>query len=74
VNPSQWPSDQGYRYLEINVTRKAEHDVAPGAGHFDLGSSPPGGSPGESPGPSLLPWREPIGPAPHVGDLDLHSL
>jgi hypothetical protein len=58
VNPSQCPTDQGYRYLEINVTRKVKHD----------------GSPGESPGPSLLPWREPIGPAPHVGDLDLHSL
>jgi hypothetical protein len=35
VNPSRCPTDQGYRYLEINVTRKVELDVAPGAGNFD---------------------------------------
>ncbi len=26
VNPSRCPTDQGYRYLEINVTRKVEND------------------------------------------------
>jgi len=26
VNPSRCPTDQGYRYLEINVTRKVEDD------------------------------------------------
>lgn len=36
VNASRCPTDQGYRYLEINVTRKIEQDVAPGLGHFDL--------------------------------------
>ena len=35
VNASRCPTDQGYRYLEINVTRKVELDVAPGAGNFD---------------------------------------
>lgn len=35
VNPSRCPTDQGYRYLEINVTRDVEFDVAPGAGHVD---------------------------------------
>src|SRR4030095_7688623 len=28
VNPSRSPTDQVYRYLEINVTRKVENDVA----------------------------------------------
>ena len=28
VNPSRCPTDQGYRYLEINVTRKVDGDVA----------------------------------------------
>jgi hypothetical protein len=41
VNPSRCPTDQGYRYLEINVTRKVEHDVAPGAGHFDASQTTP---------------------------------
>jgi len=27
VNPSRCPTDQGYRYLEINVTRKVENDL-----------------------------------------------
>jgi hypothetical protein len=36
VNPSKCPTDQGYRYLEINVTRKIELNTAPGAGHYDL--------------------------------------
>jgi hypothetical protein len=35
VNPARCPTDQGYRYLEINVTRKVEADFAPGAGNFD---------------------------------------
>ena len=35
VNAAQCPTDDGYRYLEINVTREVELDVAPGAGHFD---------------------------------------
>ena len=30
VNPSQCPTDQGYRYLEINVTRKVEGDPTQG--------------------------------------------
>ena len=28
VNPARCPTDQGYRYLEINVTRKVEGDLA----------------------------------------------
>jgi hypothetical protein len=28
VNPSRCPTDQGYRYMEINVTRKVDDDVA----------------------------------------------
>ena len=28
VNPSRCPTDAGYRYLEINVTRKVDDDVA----------------------------------------------
>ena len=28
VNPARCPTEQGYRYLEINVTRKVEGDVA----------------------------------------------
>jgi hypothetical protein len=28
VNPSRCPNDQGYRYLEINVTRHVEGDLA----------------------------------------------
>jgi hypothetical protein len=40
VNPSQCPTDQGYRYLEINVTRKVEADFAPGANHFDVTGTP----------------------------------
>src|SRR5207244_1474541 len=28
VNPSRCPNDQGYRYLELNVTRHVEGDVA----------------------------------------------
>ena len=30
VNPSQCPTDQGYRYLEINVTRTVEGDPTQG--------------------------------------------
>lgn len=30
VNPARCPTDEGYRYLEINVTRKVELDFAPG--------------------------------------------
>jgi len=30
VNPSQCPTDQGYRYLEINVTRRVEGDPTQG--------------------------------------------
>lgn len=30
VNPSRCPTDQGYRYLEINVTRKVEQDPTTG--------------------------------------------
>ena len=30
VNPSRCPTDQGYRYLEINVTRKVENDPTRG--------------------------------------------
>lgn len=30
VNPSRCPTDQGYRYLEINVTRKVEGDPTQG--------------------------------------------
>jgi hypothetical protein len=29
VNPSRCPTDQGYRYLEINVTRNVEDDLNP---------------------------------------------
>jgi hypothetical protein len=28
VNPARCPTDQGYRYLEINVTRKIDDDYA----------------------------------------------
>ena len=28
VNPARCPTDQGYRYLEINVTRKVDDDYA----------------------------------------------
>ena len=28
VNPARCPTDQGYRYLEINVTRKVDDDFA----------------------------------------------
>ena len=28
INPARCPTDQGYRYLEINVTRKVEGDLA----------------------------------------------
>ena len=27
VNPARCPTDQGYRYLEINVTRKVDDDI-----------------------------------------------
>ena len=40
VNPSQCPTDQGYRYLEINVTRKVEQDFAPGKNNFDSPATP----------------------------------
>jgi hypothetical protein len=40
VNPSKCPTDQGYRYLEINVTRKVELNTAPGVGNHDLGVPP----------------------------------
>jgi hypothetical protein len=45
VNPSKCPTDQGYRYLEINVTRKIELNTAPGAGNYDIGV--PGPSTGD---------------------------
>jgi hypothetical protein len=41
VNPSQCPTDQGYRYLEINVTRDVQFDVAPGAGQVDADQTAP---------------------------------
>jgi hypothetical protein len=38
VNPARCPTDQGYRYLEINVTRKVEDDLA-----FTYQQTVPGG-------------------------------
>ena len=44
VNPARCPTDQGYRYLEINVTRKVDDDYAlirPVARSATCSSAPP---------------------------------